>query len=71
MLTEDTIVPTEALPIAAFREHLRMGTGFAEDTLQDGLLERHLRAALAAIEARTGKILFTCGPEGFSNGSLY
>lgn len=57
MLVEDTIVPAEALPIAAFREHLRMGTGFADDALQDGLLERHLRAALAAIEARTGKIL--------------
>ena len=59
MLIEDTIIPTEALPLDAFRDHLRMGTGFAEDTLQDGLLERHLRAAIAAIEARTGKILLS------------
>ena len=57
LLVEDTIVPAAALPLSAFREHLRMGTGFADDSLQDGLLERHLRAALAAIEARTGKIL--------------
>lgn len=57
MLVEETHVPAAALPVAQFREHLRMGTGFADDTLQDGLLENHLRAALAAIEARTGKIL--------------
>lgn len=57
MLVEETIVPAEALPIADLRAHLRMGTGFADDNMQDGLLERHLRAALAAIEARTGKIL--------------
>ncbi len=57
LLVEDTIVPAAALPLAQFREHLRMGTGFADDSLQDGLLERHLRAALAAIEARTAKIL--------------
>lgn len=57
LLVEDTIVPAASLPLAEFRAHLRMGTGFADDTLQDGLLERHLRAALAAIEARTAKIL--------------
>lgn len=57
MLVEETPVPVAALPVAQFREHLRMGTGFADDALQDGLLETHLRAALAAIEARTGKIL--------------
>lgn len=57
MLIEDTVIPVEALPIAAFRAHLRMGTGFGDDTLQDGLLEAHLRAALAAVEARTGTIL--------------
>jgi len=61
MLTEDTPVPVTALPFAAFRAHLRMGTGFGEETLQDEVLEMHLRAALAAIEARTGKILLTRG----------
>jgi uncharacterized phiE125 gp8 family phage protein len=57
MLTEETEVAQAALPVAAFRAHLRQGTGFAEDGLQDGILESFLRAAIAAIEARTGKIL--------------
>lgn len=57
MLVEETTVPAHALPLAAFRAHLRIGTGFAEDGLQDGVLEGFLRAALAAIEGRTGKIL--------------
>jgi len=57
MLIEDTPVPLAALPLAAFRAHLRMGTGFADESLQDALLEMHLRAAMAAIEARTSKIL--------------
>jgi uncharacterized phiE125 gp8 family phage protein len=38
---------------------MRLGSGFADDDLQDGLLESHLRAAIAAIEARTGKILIS------------
>ncbi len=57
ILIEETSVPLGALPVAAFREHLRLGSGFAGEGLQDGLLERFLRAAIAAIEARTGKIL--------------
>lgn len=57
ILTESTTVPTLALPIAAFKTHLRLGTGFADDTLQDGLLESTLRAAIAMIEARIGKML--------------
>ena len=57
ILTEQTTVPTLALPIAAFKTHLRLGTGFADDTLQDGLLESTLRAAIAAIEGRIGKAL--------------
>ena len=56
-LTETATVPTLALPIAAFKTHLRLGTGFADDTLQDGLLESTLRAAMAAIEGRIGKVL--------------
>ncbi|WP_193141642.1 MULTISPECIES: head-tail connector protein [unclassified Meridianimarinicoccus] len=46
------------LPMAELREHLRLGTGFADDDIQDPVLERALRAALDAIEARTGKVLF-------------
>ena len=57
ILTENAIVPALALPIAAFRAHLRLGTGFADDTLQDGLLESTLRAAIAMIEGRIGKML--------------
>lgn len=57
MLVEETSVPETALPVTEFREHLRLGTGFADDTLQDPVLGSFLRAALAAIEARTGKIL--------------
>ena len=57
MLVEVTHVSHAALPVDQFKEHLRLGTGFADDNLQDGLLESHLRAAMAAIEAGTGKIL--------------
>lgn len=57
MLTEVTAVPTAALPVFQFRDHLRLGTGFADDGLEDGLLETYLRAAIAAVEAWTGKAL--------------
>ena len=57
MLVEETPVPDAALPVVDLRAHLRLGTGFGEDTVQDGLLEGFLRAAIAAIEARTGRIL--------------
>jgi len=57
MLIEETTVPTGALPVALFKEHLRLGSGFSDDGLQDSLLESFLRSAMAAIEARTGKIL--------------
>lgn len=57
MLIEETAVPLAALPLTEFKAHLRLGSGFAEDDLQDAVLESFLRAAIAAIEARTGKIL--------------
>ena len=57
MLVEQTSVPVEALPLGALRDHLRLGSGFADDALQDGVLEECLRAAMAAVEARTGKAL--------------
>lgn len=57
MLIEETTVPIGALPVAVFKDHLRLGSGFSDDGLQDGLLEGFLRSAMAAIEARTGKIL--------------
>ena len=57
MLIEETAVLPAALPLAEFKTHLRLGTGFADDDIQDPLLESFLRAAVSAIEARTGKIL--------------
>ena len=57
MLVEQTTVPSAALPVAEFKDHLRLGTGFADDGVQDAVLESYLRASMAAIEARTGKIL--------------
>ena len=59
MLTELTTVSLAALPIQGFKDHLRLGSGFTDNGLQDGLLERHLRAAIAAIEGRIGKTLLT------------
>lgn len=57
MLVELSSVPPAALPVAGFKDHLRLGSGFADDGLQDETLEAFLRAALASIEARTGKVL--------------
>ncbi len=59
MLVEEAQVPQEALPVEALKAHLRLGTGFAEDDVQDAVLGSFLRAAMAAIEARTGKALIT------------
>lgn len=58
MMVELTAVPSTALPVAALAEHLRLARGFSDDGSQDATLERCLRAAYAAIEARTGKVLF-------------
>jgi uncharacterized phiE125 gp8 family phage protein len=55
MLFDEGPIAAGVLPVAALRDYLRLGTGFADDGLQDGLLEGHLRAALAVVEARTAK----------------
>lgn len=57
MLTELTTVPGAALPVQGLKDHLRLGTGFTEDGMQDGLIEAYLRAAMAAVEGRIGKVL--------------
>jgi uncharacterized phiE125 gp8 family phage protein len=59
MLIEETVVPVAALPVAQFRDHLRLGTGFADTGAADAALEAFLRAALAAIEGRTAKVLLS------------
>lgn len=61
MLIEETAPAAEALPVAALREHLRLGSGFqiAEDSAETAALTGYLRAAIATVEARTGKVLLT------------
>lgn len=56
-LIETTAVADGDLPVAAFRAHLRLGTGFADEATNDALLAQYLRGAMAAIEGRTGKAL--------------
>lgn len=57
MLSEQTGVPGSALPVQALKDHLRLGTGFSDDGMQDVLIEGYLRAAMAGIEGRIGKVL--------------
>ena len=57
MLIEETTVPDAALPVEQFKAHLRLGSGFGPDSVQDAVLVSFLRAAVAAVEARTGKVL--------------
>ncbi|MEM7520712.1 MAG: head-tail connector protein [Pseudomonadota bacterium] len=57
MLIEETPIIKERLPIEAFRAHMRLGTGFGLDDVQDPVIVAFLRASLAAAEARTGRIL--------------
>lgn len=57
MLIEQTQVPDEALPVAEFQDHLQLGSGFADDGLQDAVLLSQLRAAITAIEKDTGKVI--------------
>ena len=39
-----TTVSAAVLPVQAMKDHLRLGTGFGDDGLQDALIEAHLRA---------------------------
>ncbi len=61
MLVEETQVSEAALPVQALKDHLLLGSGFTEGDLQDPVLVSFLRAALAAIEGRTGKALISRG----------
>ncbi len=61
MVVELVPVPQAVLPIAAFREYLRLGSGFADDALQDGILESALRASLALVERRAGVAVLSRG----------
>ena len=57
ILTEVSAPPSATVPVRAFADHLRLGSGFADDGSQDAVLELYLRAAMAAIEARLGRVL--------------
>jgi uncharacterized phiE125 gp8 family phage protein len=57
MLIEKTPVPDAALPVDEFKAHLRLGSGFGQDSVQDAVLISFLRAAVTAIEARTSKVM--------------
>jgi len=59
MLIDDSDILPEALPVEDFKAHLRLGRGLTGDTVQDAVLEGFLRAALSAVEGRTGKVLLT------------
>lgn len=59
MLSEQTGMPSASLPIQELKDHLRLGTGFADDGVQDALAEGYLRASIAAIEGRIGKALLS------------
>ncbi len=73
MLIELTTVPGSALPVQDLKDHLRLGTGFTDDGMQDALIESYLRAAMAIIEGRIGKALiarrFLLQLEDWRNGS--
>jgi uncharacterized phiE125 gp8 family phage protein len=56
-LTVITPPDPAALPVAALRAQLRLGTGFADSASQDDELAGFLAAAVSVIEARTGKAL--------------
>lgn len=58
-INEVAQAPDASLPLAELKRHLRMGSGFAEDDLQDTVLVSFLRAAIATIEARTQKALIS------------
>lgn len=61
MLIEETAPAAEALPVAALYDHLRLGSGFdlGDQPAEAMALAGFLRAAIATIEARTGKVLLT------------
>lgn len=59
MLIEETPIPDAALPLEAFKAHLHLGSGFGPGDVQDAVIASFLRAAIAAVEARTGKAVLT------------
>lgn len=59
ILTEVGTLAPEMIPVRAFAQHLRLGTGFEDDGSEDAVLDLYLRAAISAIEARLGYALMS------------
>ncbi|MEO1000906.1 MAG: phage head-tail connector protein [Pseudomonadota bacterium] len=57
ILTELEAPASLPIEVRALADHLRLGTGFADDGSEDALLETLIRAATSAVEARIGKAL--------------
>ncbi|MEO0831116.1 MAG: hypothetical protein AAFY03_11765 [Pseudomonadota bacterium] len=58
ILKETAPVSAAALPLDAFRDHLRLGSGFTGDPSEDGLLTEILHSAVGTVESWTNKALF-------------
>ncbi|MEM9754997.1 MAG: hypothetical protein AAF914_03335 [Pseudomonadota bacterium] len=58
-LAETAPIAQAALPLAELRTTLRLPEGFSDDGGHDARLQDCARAALALVEARTGKVLLT------------
>lgn len=56
-LTDTSHPPGPPVPAARLAEHLRLGSGFAEPSAEESLLELYLAAATAHVEARIGQAL--------------
>lgn len=54
---EITQIPDAAIELDIIKEHLRLGTGFTNDGLEDPVLLAYARAAICAIEARVSQTL--------------
>jgi uncharacterized phiE125 gp8 family phage protein len=59
VLAELTTVQPSALPLAQFKNQLRMGTGFSDEGAEDTYLQQVLAAAVSSVEDWTGKALLT------------
>lgn len=59
ILTEISPIGTSSLPLYTLKEHLRFGSGFSDDEVQDFVLETYLRAAISAIEGKLGRALLS------------
>lgn len=57
IVTEITPIADADLPVDAFKQHLKLGTGFSDDSIQDPVLMGFLRAAIVSIEGRIGRII--------------